>query len=489
MTTLKKTHTRPPHRHATPGPKKRKQQEIRGIMKKAYLISIIFVLLLSPLGAKACNVLIAYDYLGLIDSTHGVEVAGMSPENIYKILSTNGHNVDTVVMKWPHEPWGIRHWASPVGYDVACYWIMNPVDSSQQYELRNWVFSGGKLILIGEHWNYPTNDILNGILGNLSWTTDIGKPQLLPLPYIECDSEGISTIEDGMYLPGWMFPCVDSLFPETAPNSSSVILLEDSSECDSCGILLRLDSTYTRESIPYPVLGTYSKYGDGVVYVFGDGFIVADAGLYPGLDSFDNAEFTRDLFRCGSSLDDAWLDVARARVILSLEGDTSGIIWDSIYVTFDEDSFFTVDLDWNYYTTGIDFLAMGDTGYSWVCVVRVPGPTGESLLPCGPICDSLWLEPYDISEAPTPASFEISIHPNPFNSVLNITRPVNSEIEIFDISGRIVYEMPVGSRPASTVLWQPNKSVPSGVYLVRARFDKLSDRGDIEITKRVVYLK
>ena len=88
-----------------------------------------------------------------------------------------------------------------------------------------------------------------------------------------------------------------------------------------------------------------------------------------------------------------------------------------------------------------------------------------------------------------PNDIEICAYPNPFNSAVSISAPKNAIVEIFDLNGRIVYEMPVGTRPASTVLWQPNKSVPSGVYLVRARFDKLSDRGDIEITKRVVYLK
>ncbi len=39
-----------------------------------------------------------------------------------------------------------------------------------------------------------------------------------------------------------------------------------------------------------------------------------------------------------------------------------------------------------------------------------------------------------------------------------------------------------GMYPAPTI-WQPDKSLGSDVYLVRARF------GDGEITKRIVYLK
>jgi hypothetical protein len=74
-------------------------------------------------------------------------------------------------------------------------------------------------------------------------------------------------------------------------------------------------------------------------------------------------------------------------------------------------------------------------------------------------------------------------------------------VEIFDIAGWRVAEMPddgtvgvVRERPEKEgrfanrpynreYIWQPEKSLPSGVYLVRARL------GGEAITKRVVYLK
>ncbi|RKZ30207.1 hypothetical protein DRQ36_06300 [bacterium] len=75
------------------------------------------------------------------------------------------------------------------------------------------------------------------------------------------------------------------------------------------------------------------------------------------------------------------------------------------------------------------------------------------------------------------------------------------QIEIFDINGRIVFEMPVGEglvssrvsgdhkgRPYETV-WQPDESLGSGIYLIRARFDRFTDRGSESVTKRIVYLK
>ena len=69
----------------------------------------------------------------------------------------------------------------------------------------------------------------------------------------------------------------------------------------------------------------------------------------------------------------------------------------------------------------------------------------------------------------------------------------NPEIEIFDINGRLVDNIPIArgnSAPANReYIWQPDQSLGSGVYLVRARFDRLTDRGEESVTKRVVYLK
>ena len=117
----------------------------------------------------------------------------------------------------------------------------------------------------------------------------------------------------------------------------------------------------------------------------------------------------------------------------------------------------------------------------------------------------------DIDErAILPMESAIDVFPNPFNSAVTINLDFGSEspkalstllpgacrVEIFDIAGRMVYEIPVGAyriRPengstqltptVSEIVWQPEKSVTSGVYLVRAKI------GNKNITKRVVYLK
>jgi len=110
-----------------------------------------------------------------------------------------------------------------------------------------------------------------------------------------------------------------------------------------------------------------------------------------------------------------------------------------------------------------------------------------------------------------PDKISLSAYPTPFNSAVTISLSVipatssvipglirNPEIEIYDLNGRIVAEIPANrsesAKPSSTFAsgayrWQPDESLGSGVYLVRARFDRLSDRGEESVTKRVVYLK
>jgi len=99
---------------------------------------------------------------------------------------------------------------------------------------------------------------------------------------------------------------------------------------------------------------------------------------------------------------------------------------------------------------------------------------------------------------PLPSAMTINAYPNPFNSAVSITvgegiRP--SRIEIYDISGRMVDNISVGEGPRAfpsrehtgvlpcETAWQPEASLGSGVYLIRAKFSGKS------VSKRVVYLK
>ncbi|RKZ30478.1 hypothetical protein DRQ36_05405 [bacterium] len=82
-----------------------------------------------------------------------------------------------------------------------------------------------------------------------------------------------------------------------------------------------------------------------------------------------------------------------------------------------------------------------------------------------------------------PKKFDIEIYPNPFNSAVNITvgpsYASHANIEIFDINGRTVADIPVGagSKPARgaggsrtlpyEIVWRPAESLPSGIYLIK----------------------
>ncbi len=118
-----------------------------------------------------------------------------------------------------------------------------------------------------------------------------------------------------------------------------------------------------------------------------------------------------------------------------------------------------------------------------------------------------------------PEALTISAHPNPFNSAVTIAldgvgggSPVPFDVEIYDVNGRMVEGGTVGAyciRPfdgstrltptTQEYIWTPDESLPSGVYLVRARFASaqrpddgrgdLAPTGNAQAVKRVVYLK
>ncbi len=108
-----------------------------------------------------------------------------------------------------------------------------------------------------------------------------------------------------------------------------------------------------------------------------------------------------------------------------------------------------------------------------------------------------------------PNSFELIISPNPFNSSCAITTLTGTQVEIYDLRGRLVWNKPSdsdnigatslikGGKPEEVpinkgdvaqrqgvIIWQPDEYISSGVYLVRAT----TDDGH-QITKRIVYLR
>ena len=63
-----------------------------------------------------------------------------------------------------------------------------------------------------------------------------------------------------------------------------------------------------------------------------------------------------------------------------------------------------------------------------------------------------------------PSEFELAVYPNPFNSSCVIYAPSDAMVEIYDLNGKLVHK---ASITTGRYVWNPNKSVSSGVYIVR----------------------
>jgi len=111
----------------------------------------------------------------------------------------------------------------------------------------------------------------------------------------------------------------------------------------------------------------------------------------------------------------------------------------------------------------------------------------------------------DVFESSTikPEQLRLDIHPNPFNSGVRLqvsgVREQEVGFEIFDLRGNSVVgaglALPYGvleskkgtashALKSCTYIWQPDESIASGIYLVRARTDD-----GYCITKRIVYVR
>ncbi len=106
---------------------------------------------------------------------------------------------------------------------------------------------------------------------------------------------------------------------------------------------------------------------------------------------------------------------------------------------------------------------------------------------------------FAISEKGLPEQFAMSAYPNPFNSSCEITAPIGADVEIYNLRGNVVatpYPAGAGFVPLDKgdrdraergfrgFVWQPDQSISSGIYLVRARTED-----GRTTTKRIVYLK
>ncbi len=80
-----------------------------------------------------------------------------------------------------------------------------------------------------------------------------------------------------------------------------------------------------------------------------------------------------------------------------------------------------------------------------------------------------------------PNNAAIHTWPNPFNSACRIATPAGVEVEIFDVTGRLVETLPASEEIVRS--WTPSADVPGGVYLVRATV------GEEKITSKVLLVK
>lgn len=112
-------------------------------------------------------------------------------------------------------------------------------------------------------------------------------------------------------------------------------------------------------------------------------------------------------------------------------------------------------------------------------------------------CDSIYA-PLAVKEYKKPDALELFAYPNPFNSSCYISVNMNASIEIFDIIGHKISRFSPNELGNSdkkenqnsniipqrrSIIWKPNNTIGSGIYLVRAT------SGNQSVTKRVVYLK
>ncbi len=443
-------------------------------------------------------------------------------------LSQEGHELD-------YEPYS--GWRQPGNYDIFFLLTYDEYFTTAQLEsLQVYVERGGNLIL-QECWWYPrTSDCLSDdgwpcFTGNPYWNV-IDPMDSLPSYPVDsiCSSCRISFLTE--FSPLWK-PArgIDTL---TSSWFCSYTYLD-------FGVLHAVAfggadaSTGLYDSFPPVILN--GNCGRGEITVIGSGpYMLGNSpghGGYPPFDWLrfhDNCQFARQLFQCNERADSAWLVLENDSTAKAyLEHDSLLFMPDSSYWEVR----FTVDTIRNYSFYGHEFAALGfddslavkfRPGYYYdtveVCLVRLPDSTGETILPCGRICDT-FPERTGIAETPTPQSFAISAYPNPFNSSVTISLDFGSEspkplstIEIFDVNGRRIGAWRRHAQPGfatvkplrdGELIWQPAPSLGSGVYLVRARFDpstlrqaqgtagsgqRSAQRPDGETaTKRVVYLK
>ncbi len=451
----------------------------------------------------------------------------ISQIRVSEIFNEEGHTVDF------RDTWFVPD----DSVDLALYFLHDGVpDSSERASFRAWVYNGGKAFCFEAGWHrYSDQRAWDTFLADPEWHSEIGgmeivywsQPTSLPhYPGWSCSSYGPRHIPIPRFYSPLCYARLDTIF---AFPRNRIVFTDSSSAGREIGVLMRGDPVLAPGDSLGWIFGAYARYGLGIFNfflnaysIFGNNQGVIETCGYPELlwliDYGDNIQFVRNLFTTNDRADRVWLSGTDSTFTVYLTNCTP-FVAESTFFSFESAAHGLWELrasDWHFWRTDSSItIQYPDTcpmGIAFeVCVNRVPDATGETVLPTGPICDSFAFNYTGIAETPTPQSFAISAHPNPFNSAVTITidgagvcdTPLR--LEIYDVNGRRVAELipphtgssagpPLtrgehGKSPLSKgdsgglVVWRPDESLPSGVYLVRI------EQGGLTCTKPVFYVK
>ncbi len=310
-----------------------------------------------------------------------------------------------------------------------------------------------------------------------------------------------------------------------------ILLWTDSTIIDTCQVYITIDDginpPFHLDSPSYNVNFTFLSGGDSVlVDVFGFTWHENETTRI-FIDSAFTSDGCKTVFECEC---DFIVDLSPPYA-LGIH-PSNGSIMDSTTITFGADVFdagagvaydSAASSGWN--TTTL-FWLINDLPYedsivggTWATRTFEPG---DSIVCCLNMVDDIRFEsgctcPANISDTcwwfkinpdlnvpiknNLPERFSLTAYPNPFNSSCEITAPAGTDVKIYDLRGNIVFTNAVGARSprpmqkgaetvslqngTRTFIWTPDKSISSGVYLVKA----FEQTNSVVCTKRIVYLK
>jgi len=403
----------------------------------------------------------------------------LSVNSAKSILELDGHRVDIdFVSSVP----------APEAYRILYYFTLDSFNIAEIEFIQENTALGGRAILL----SYGIRRYINSVLADPLWDDSLGN--------IRCNYDGIrdyppDTVEGETVVkfPNFLSGCsyfhhVDTLIAYSPVSYS--ILSPDSGTARPFIWGREISSCTTYDS--FAVTGVLALYGEGELIVLGEisHYIIPSA--FNTTNWGDNRQFIRNLFATNDRADSVWLTSTDTTFTIHLTG-CEPFVPESTYVSYqvlpDWATYYGYAAEWGFTATESTITINLPERPDWwpdsalISVWRVPDSTRETVLPVIPVCDTFVLPVSTITENPLPGEFSISVRPNPFNSSCRICAPFGSKIEIFDINGRLVYEMPVGARHISPVVWSPEKTIGSGIYLVRIK------NGGMIYTKPVVYIK